>query len=398
MNIDQILEALQAIIDGAKNEDGSDRPLTDDEAQRYKDLEGQLVMVRQTDEIRSRHRAYTAPAGPGYQTAGASAGDQDNLELRAIVEYLTTGTVTTPELRQLSSGGTGAEGGYVLPPGFRNKIIEKLVSFGGIMGAAEVITTPTGNPLPWPTLDDTDPAGAQLVPEHGAIPVGDIEFDTDSLGAYKYASDIIKASWEFIQDTSGGPVGSVENFLLTRLCRRISRVSAGHFATGTGTNQPEGLVTGLASGGTIASNAAGPTYGELLALTTAVDEEYIANASFVMNRATWAVLLGITDDVGRPLLQANAEAGMANGVPRRLLGFPVVIDQGMPAIGDTTKPIVFGDIRQAYVIRMVKDCTLVRLNELYAANGQVGFLTWARMDAKVQDPNAAVVMTAENTA
>lgn len=399
MTVEEIMAALQAIIDGAKTEEGEDRPLTDEEAARYEELEGKLEMTRRSTEIRSRQKAYQTPVRT-YATAGAAddAEEQARVELRSICEYLTTGNVQSAELRQLGSQGTGAAGGYVLPVGFRNKLIEKLTSFGGIRAAAEVISTTTGNPLPWPTLDDTDPAGAQLVAEHGAIPAGDMVFDTDTLGAYKYASDIIKTSWEFLQDTQGGPIAPVENFLLNRLCRRIARVSAAHFATGTGTGQPEGLTIGLSSGGTIASNAAGPTYAELLAVTTAIDEEYDGNASWVMNRATWAVLLGMVDDVGRPLLQNNAAAGLADGVPRRLLGYPVIIDQGMPAIGDTTRPIVFGDIRQAYVIRDVKDCTLVRLNELYAANGQVGFLAWARMDAKVQDPNAAVYMTAENTA
>jgi HK97 family phage major capsid protein len=398
MTVEEIMAALQAIIDGAKTEDGDDRPLEPEEQERYAELEGKLEMVRKSEEIRSRQKAYMTPVR-AYATTAAS--DDDELaraELRSICEYLTTGNVQSAELRQLGSQGTGAAGGYVLPAGFRNKLIEKLTSFGGIRAAAEVISTNTGNPLPWPTLDDTDPAGAALVAEHGAISVGDMVFDTDTLGAYKYASDIIKTSWEFLQDTQGGPIAPVENFLLNRLCRRIARVSSAHFATGTGTDQPEGLTVGLSSGGAIASNAAGPTYAELLTVTTAIDEEYDGNASWVMNRATWAVLLGMVDDVGRPLLQNNAAAGLADGVPRRLLGYPVIIDQGMPSIGDTTTPIVFGDIRQAYVIRDVKDCTLVRLNELYAANGQVGFLAWARMDGKVQDPNAAVVMTAENTA
>lgn len=398
MTVEEIMAALQAIIDGAKTEDGEDRPLEPEEQERYAELEGKLEMVRKSEEIRSRQKAYMTPVR-AYATTAAS--DDDELaraELRSICEYLTTGNVQSAELRQLGSQGTGAAGGYVLPAGFRNKLIEKLTSFGGIRAAAEVISTNTGNPLPWPTLDDTDPAGAALVAEHGAISVGDMVFDTDTLGAYKYASDIIKTSWEFLQDTQGGPIAPVENFLLNRLCRRIARVSSAHFATGTGTDQPEGLTVGLSSGGAIASNAAGPTYAELLTVTTAIDEEYDGNASWVMNRATWAVLLGMVDDVGRPLLQNNAAAGLADGVPRRLLGYPVIIDQGMPSIGDTTTPIVFGDIRQAYVIRDVKDCTLVRLNELYAANGQVGFLAWARMDGKVQDPNAAVVMTAENTA
>ena len=77
----------------------------------------------------------------------------------------------------------------------------------------------------------------------------------------------------------------------------------------------------------------------------------------------------------------------------RLLGYPVVIDQAMPSKAAAAKFLAFGDLNRAYVVRRVKDITLVVLNELYAANGQTGFMAWARADGAVQDPNAIVVRT-----
>jgi HK97 family phage major capsid protein len=65
----------------------------------------------------------------------------------------------------------------------------------------------------------------------------------------------------------------------------------------------------------------------------------------------------------------------------------------MPTSTDasTNKSIVFGNLRDAYVVREVKAFEMITLNELYAQNGQVGFMGWARYDGMVQDPNAAVI-------
>ena len=46
MNVEEILAALQAILDGA-----NDRELTDEEVERYEQLEGKLETRRKRDEI-----------------------------------------------------------------------------------------------------------------------------------------------------------------------------------------------------------------------------------------------------------------------------------------------------------------------------------------------------------
>ena len=82
---------------------------------------------------------------------------------------------------------------------------------------------------------------------------------------------------------------------------------------------------------------------------------------------------------------------------KTLLGYPVVVDNAMPdLLTGSTKGLVFGDLKQAYVVRTVKDFTMVTANELFAGTGQVGFLGWGRYDGMVQDPNAAVYVTSHS--
>ena len=388
--IEDLLAQLRAIIDAAEG-----RPLDDEEVQRYEALEAELAVARRDHEVRSRQNAYETPARSDLHVyAGAPATETRSDADRAFESYLRTGQVNGDliELRAQSEGVDSA-GGYLVPDGFLNKLQERRRSFGGISEAAETITTDGGNPLPFPTVDDT--TLGEIVAENAAPAGGaDLVFGTKTLGAYKYVSTgasglPLKVSLELLQDSAF----DVESFVARKLGERIAKAEAIDFAQGTGSGEPQGLVTGLTSSDTIAGAA--PTYAELLAATYAVDEAYLASGSpsWVMHASTLAAVQGILDDNGRPLLNSAID-GISGRPGRTLLGFPVVIDNGMPTITGATpsKAIVFGSIRDAYLIRRVKGVTLVVLRELYAITGQVGFMAWSRADAIVQDPNAATVI------
>lgn len=59
------------------------------------------------------------------------------------------------------------------------------------------------------------------------------------------------------------------------------------------------------------------------------------------------------------------------------------------------KSIVFGDIKAAYVARIVAGAQTLRLAERYAEYLQVGFLGYQRLDGIVQDTSAAAVLEAQ---
>lgn len=393
MTIEEIVAALEAIVEGAKG-----RNLTDEEAARYEQLEGQLTATRRDAEIRSRQRAYTTPVGAPAVTTGANP-DRDEQHQRAFEAYIRTGDLSGIAEYRAQAEATGAAGGYLVPTTMRNKIVERIVSFGGLAEQAETLNTSGGEPIEWPTIDDTANMG-EIVAEGGTFSSGaDIVFGTATLGAYKYmaggAGNLpLKVSWELLQDSAF----DVESLLARLLGDRIGRIQSVHWNAGDGTGEPLGLFAAKAPFARIASNAAGPTYAELLTTVHAIDRAYRRNARWVMNDSTLALIQGQLDANDRPLWLPSS-GGLADAPGEgTLLGYPVTIDDGAPDIGDATAPIAFGDIRAAYVIRRVKDVTLVRLNELYAANGQVGFMAWARADGDVQDTNAYVLLGAEDTA
>jgi HK97 family phage major capsid protein len=58
----------------------------------------------------------------------------------------------------------------------------------------------------------------------------------------------------------------------------------------------------------------------------------------------------------------------------------------MPQIGSVSEAttVVFGQFSK-FIIRKVQDMTIQRLNELYAINGQVGFISFERIDSVLLD-------------
>ena len=86
------------------------------------------------------------------------------------------------------------------------------------------------------------------------------------------------------------------------------------------------------------------------------------------------------DTNGMPLWQP----GLVQGQPDRILGYPFVINQDVAAMAASAKAIVFGDLSK-YLIRDVRDVTLLRLDERYAENHQVAFLAFSRHDGDLLD-------------
>lgn len=395
MGVEEILAALQAILDGARAEDGTERSLTDEEVERYEKLEKDLVTARKSAEIVKRQAAYKSVSVP--VVTGAKSASDDEVT-RAFDAYLRTGRVDSDVISRAQGEATGSAGGYLVPEGFRQKMIEKRKAFGGVAENCETISTESGNPLPWPLNDDTSNVGA-IVAEGATVTTGgaDLVFSTRALGAYKYgsggASNLpLKVSWELAQDSAFDLAG----FVARKLGERIARAQAADWVVGTGVNEPQGLLStsgGIAGATAIAANTT-ITYDELITIMHDLDPAYREGAVWVFNDGVLEMLRKLKDSDNRPILW-NAQGNLGDApAGLTLLGHPVIVDQACPAPAASNKFGFFGNLREAYVIRRVKATTMVTLNELYAVNGQIGYLAWERADGMVQDPNAGVLLTA----
>lgn len=402
---------MQALIaeatDGADPDPNATASLTEEQAARYEALEAQLVVARKSEEIAKRHAAHMSVSGP--TASGIKVVESVDEATRNFDGYLRSGGKIDPELiKRAQNEASGPAGGYFVPDTFRDKLVERQKAFGGLMNAAENITTATGAPLLWMLNDDVLDTEAGIVAEGAANTFGaDFVFSRNALNAFKYdtagatassgndTAKWLRVSWELLQDSTY----DLQPFIARKFAERIQRKLAKDLINGTGVNEPVGIIStmgGLANSGiTLASATAGPTYPELVQIEHSLDIAYRDGAKWLMNDKTVSLIEQQVDLNGRPLIWNAGEAlSSSTRSNKTLLGYPVVVDNAMPdMLTGSTKGIVFGDLAQAYVVRTVKDFTLVTANELFAGTGQVGFLGWGRYDGMVQDPNAAVYVT-----
>lgn len=280
------------------------------------------------------------------------------------------------EMRAQSVGTTTA-GGYTVPEGFEAQIIESMVAFGGIANVANVLNTATGNDLPFITNDDTGNSGA-LLAENTQDSEQDLTLGQITLGAYKYTSKIIRVSNELIQDNAV----NLESYIAKKFGERLGRITSAHYATGTGTAQPNGLMTAATVGKTAAS-ATALTYDELLDLKHSVDPAYRGNARWAFNDSTFKAIKQLKDSQNRPLWMPD----YVNGAAGTIDGDQYVIDQGIASMAINALAAAYGDMDN-YQIRMVQGFQMVRLVERYADFHQVGFLAFMRTDADLLDTAA----------
>jgi HK97 family phage major capsid protein len=396
--VEAILVEQRSIVDAA----GDDRPLTDDEAAKWETLEAELKSVQRTEEIRARQAAYEAPNASLAAVVNVGTAKVDDTLERAFDHYIRTGreNADLQELRA-QSVGTSSAGGYLVPETLLTKLTERLKAFGGVANVTDSITTATGEPLRWVTVDDVSNSGV-IKAENTAPASGgaDLVFGEKTLGSFTYvapgASNLpLKVSKELLQDSAS----DVQGLIVRKLGERIARKQAAHWVNGAGgTTEPFGVTTGTAVAANTFDNAA-PTYADLLNAVHQVDPAYRGAAVWTFNDYTLSLIEGIVDSNGRPLLN-NANDGIQVGRSNQtLLGYRVVIDQAWANYADagTNKWGAFGDLASGYIIRNIAGAELI-VNPYSSANtGQVEFTLWMRADGTVQDANAFRVLQNETS-
>lgn len=306
----------------------------------------------------------------------ASGCEWDTKEGGITVSLMNSAPSTIDQLMAAQSVGTDAAGGYTVPEGFLPNLERALLDYGGVRQAATILRTATGNSLPMPDMNDTGNTGA-LLAENTQDTEQDITFGVTTLDAYKYTSKIIRVSKELEQDSAfniGTEIGSAAGI-------RLGRIFNTHGTTGTGSSQPNGIVTASTAGKTAAS-ATAITHDELLDLKHSVDPAYRRGgmSSWMFNDATLLALKKLKDADNRPLWQA----GIAVGDPDRLDGDTFIINQDMASIATGNKTVLYGCLSKFYC-REVLGVTLVRMVERYADFHQTGYVAIMRFDADLRD-------------
>ena len=277
--------------------------------------------------------------------------------------------------------GTDSLGGFLVPQDFSNEVDMASLFTGEVERLAKKLNTAGGALLDYPTINDTA-TDANLISEAASVTVQDMTFANAQLSAYNYASQV-RVSMQLLQDNAF----DLNAFLAEAMGERIARATNAAFTTGTGSSQPQGIVTGSTLGKTAAS-ATAIAADEILDLIHSIDPSYRNKASFGLmahdNIIAAIRALGIGSSNDFPIFIPSMEAGQ----PDKLFGYNVYYNNDMQSsIATGTKTLIAADFSK-YVVRSAGGVQIVRLNERYMDELEVGFVAYARKDSKVLDSRA----------
>ena len=383
-------DAAKQFLDAKRGADGM---LSEEDTAAYDKMEQDVMNLGKEIERLERQAAIDAELSKATSTPltgkpGAKMGkDETEKTGRASDEYKGSFwnamrvKAPMPSVLNALQEGTDSEGGYLVPDEFERTLVEALEEENVFRTLAHVIKTSSGD-RKIPVV--ASKGSASWVDEEGAYQESDDAFSQVSIGAYKLGT-MIKVSEELLADS----VFDLEAYISKEFARRIGAREEESFFNGDGKGKPLGILAaaGGAEVGVTAASATAITADEVIDLFYSLKAPYRKNAVWLLNDATVKQIRKLKDTTGQYLWQPSLVAG----TPDTILGRPVKTSAFMPTAAAGAKTIAFGDFKY-YWIADRQGRTFKKLSELYAANGQVGFMGTQRVDGKLILPEAIKVL------
>lgn len=322
------------------------------------------------DEVRAKYAGQTkAPE------AAAAKVQTDEDILRSMVR----GEVRGVEFRDLTKLSAGA-GANTVATNFYGSLVEHMIENSAIRQTnVTVLTTDGGNALQVPKTTTHPTAG--IIAEAGSITESDAVFGQVTLDAYKYAFTT-QVSTELEQDTGV----NLAEYLARIGGEALGNGSGAHFVTGTGSSQPNGVVTASTLGVTGGTGVTGAfTADNLIDLYYSVIAAYRNRGTWLMGDASLKAARKLKDTTNQYLWVPGLSAGESD----TLLGRPVVNDTNVADPALSAKSVVFGDMSR-YFIRDVRGVRVERSTDFAFQNDLVTWRFILRTDGDLIDTTGAI--------
>lgn len=283
------------------------------------------------------------------------------------------------EKLELLSEGTDADGGYLVPDEYADRIVEDLRDATVIRPRATVITT-RSKTLNLPSLA-TRPK-VYWRGELAAKSTSSVTFDNLQFTPYSLAV-IIGLSQELADDASlgvgsGGIVGYVQRLIVQAIAEEEDK----KFATGSGSGEPTGITQYTSSMATV--DAGGALSGDhFIKLYHKIPQGYRKNGVWLMNSRTISEVRQLKDSNNRYLIQ-----DLAGSPQPTLLGRPIIEQNDLPS-----SQVYYGDLQYYTIVQRqgistrVSDEATVASSSAFEKN-LVYVRVEERVDGKLVQPKA----------
>ena len=364
----QAWHAAKALLDGAAAEK---RDLTAEEEQSYTrmmadiDERGQKIKDLQAAEARALEIEAAVAEAPEVRAVREVRPEKAASQIRALLN----GEVRSInfERRDLNTSDDSS----LVPTDFLAEVQKIMTTVGPMTdgNVVRVLNTTGGNDLQVP-VQATRPA-ATAIAEGTEITALDPTFSTVTMKAQKVAV-LTKVSRELLADEGV----DIEAFLAEDLGIALGVKANSLLTVGTGTVQPNGIVTAAGSGVTGGTAVSGAfTADNLIDLAHSVDGAYVRNgAGWMMNRSTIGAVRKLKDGSGRYLFEPAATVG----APDVLLGAPIYDNPDVASVATSAKSVIFGGLRN-YMVRIAGGLEIARSEDAYFASDEIGVRATLRL-------------------
>lgn len=334
--------------------------------------------------------------GPG---AGATPPDPEYTGL--FGSYMREGTREQEEKlkaeqrkgpRAAMTEGSAADGGLLTPIEWDRSITGRLKLISPIRQEASVISISKAG---FTKLFTDRAVGSGWVGETASRPAT----STPQFTSLAFGLGELYANAAASQDLLDDAEIDVAAWLTGEIDTEFSRQEGIAFISGDGTNKPFGVL-GYVTGGAAAARhpwgaiasvtsgaAAGFTTDGLVNAVYGLPAMYTPNAKFFLNRTSFGAVRRLKDGQGNYIWQPTFVADQ----PSTLLGYPMVDVPDMPAVGAGALPLLFGDMRETY---LVIDRIGVRiLRDPYTNKPFIAFYVTKRVGGGVKNPDAMKAVT-----
>jgi HK97 family phage major capsid protein len=294
-----------------------------------------------------------------------------------VLRSLIAGEIRTAKFERRTMTTSNDAG--VVPQGFYDVMQEQL-RYTGPFGNQEVgytiLNTAGGEDIKVPTQTTFSTGSATA--EAAAFVASNPDTSSLTLRAHKFGT-LLTVSRELLEDSGIDIVG----FLGRQAGNAIGNIVNQKLAVGTGTVEPNGIVTASAAGKTGGTAVGGAfTADDLIDLVHSVDSQYAANrAGFQMRRATLSTLRKLKDGEGRFIYDPTA------GTQALVLGFPVFENPHIAAVGTSAKSVVFGSMPY-YHVRQVGGVEIARSDDAFFTTDLVAFRVSIRLDGNLSQADS----------
>lgn len=342
-------------------------------------------------DLNTRAGGLSVPT-PGVDNQGEDRASEFLEGLRAVAlgdarsfDFTASADAFEKRVNMVSDGtavNKAGNAGPITPDTFVAQLLESLEEASEIYSKVRKISTASGEPMNWPRRVSKAGGTFQKIQENGTYPdATEGSFELFTLTAHKFG-----AIAEITEEALTDPALNVGSIVAQDMGEDLAESLSLAILNGAAGTLTQSILPSVVNVETFASGTA-VTFDELIALQHAIRQPYRKNASWTISDALALQVRQLKDGNQNYVWQPAVVAGQ----PDMLLGKPVATESGMPDPALNALGVLFGDLNRFYLLRQVRNISIVRSDEHGFDRDTVALKIRWRGDGGVTDPEAMAV-------